>query len=191
MKYLMILLLLCVSVYSNERYEIPCRSDLLHLSESIAKSEIGTVEKGKNRGDVEKYHKIMKLSLGEPYCAAGVYYCFAIAADSLKLSRAEIPIAKSPVANGIYIKAKAKGKRTIYKAKRHDLIIWRKGKSRFGHIERVIEVLPHGNVRTIGFNVKSPNNRKIEGVFIRRRNIHSFLNAMHIRGIIGFRHVQH
>ncbi len=187
----MILLLLCVSVYSNERYEIPCRSDLLHLSESIAKSEIGTVEKGKNRGDVEKYHKIMKLSLGEPYCAAGVYYCFAIAADSLKLSRAEIPIAKSPVANGIYIKAKAKGKRTIYKAKRHDLIIWRKGKSRFGHIERVIEVLPHGNVRTIGFNVKSPNNRKIEGVFIRRRNIHSFLNAMHIRGIIGFRHVQH
>ncbi|PKL84935.1 MAG: hypothetical protein CVV22_10300 [Ignavibacteriae bacterium HGW-Ignavibacteriae-1] len=187
----MILLFLCVSVYSNERYEISCRSDLLYLSELIAKSEIGTIESGKNRGDVEKYHRLMKLTFGEPYCAAGVYYCFAIAADSLKLRRNEIPIAKSPLANSIYSNAKAKGKRTIYKAKRHDLIIWRKGKSRFGHIERVIEVLPRGNVRTIGFNVKSPSNPKIEGVFIRRRNIHSFLNAMHIRGIIGFRHVQH
>ncbi|MBS4001013.1 MAG: hypothetical protein KGZ71_11085 [Desulfobulbaceae bacterium] len=191
MKYLMILFILSISVYSKERYEIICRGDLLYLSESIAKSEIGTIEKGENRGAVEKYHRIMKLSLGEPYCAAGVYYCFAIAADSLKLSRTEIPIAKSPLANGIYTNAKAKGKRTIYKVKRHDLIIWRKGKSRFGHIERVIEVLPRGNVRTVAFNVRSPNNPKIGGVFIRRRNIHSFLNAMHIRGIIGFSHVQH
>jgi hypothetical protein len=115
MKYLtLFLLLFCLSAYSKERYEIFCRSDLLNLSELIAKSEIGTTETGKNRGDVEKYHKIMKLAKGEPYCAAGVYYCFAFAADSLKLDRKEIPIAKSPLANIIYTNAKAKGKRTKY-----------------------------------------------------------------------------
>lgn len=191
MKLVLLIFITALSAYSKERYEVKCNHVLLELSERISFAQLGITETGKNRGEVLKYHQLMNISPGEPYCAAGIYYCFALAADSLQISRSEIPISKSSLANKIYIVAKSKGVKTKFQVKKHDLIVWKRGKSKYGHIERVIEVKKAGNVRTIGFNVKSPDNPSIEGVFIRRRNIYSFLSGMHIRGLIGFAYVQH
>lgn len=189
MKILIFIMLSLVSISARERYEIYCDEKLLELSVSIAHSEVGTFEKSDNRGAVEKYHGAVGLKAGLPYCAAGIYYCFKKAADSLKMTEIEIPIARSPLANAIFSDAKNKGFKTAFAAVRHDLLVWRKGKSIYGHIEWVIGVERAGYVKTIGFNVKSPEKSAIEGVFYSKRNIHAPLARMYVRGLIGFRHV--
>ena len=87
----------------------------------------------------------------------------------------------------IYNDAIKRGKKTKYIAKKHDLIIWKKSNSWQGHIERVHKILPKGWVETIGFNSsKTIDNKKIEGVFIQKRNILHPLGRLKIRGLIGF-----
>lgn len=189
MKLIVFIFLSVVIISARERYEIYCDEKLLELSVKIAHSEIGTFETNDNRGSVEKYHRAIGLKSGLPYCAAGIYYCFKKAADSLKMTEIEIPIVKSPLANAIFFDAKKKGIKTAFAAVRNDLIVWRKGKSVYGHIEWFIGVERAGYVKTIGFNVKSHDNSAIEGVFYRKRNIHAPLARMYVRGLIGFRHV--
>ncbi len=190
MKIFILLILLSISISARERYEIYCNAKLLELSVRIAHSEVGTMEMGENRGAVEKYHRAMGIKRGLPYCAAGLYYCFKKGVDSLKLNDSEIPIIRNPLANAIFFDSKKRGKKTVFGASRNDLLVWRKGKSMYGHIEWIIAVERAGYVRTIGFNVKSPENPRIEGVFYRKRNIYAPLARMYVRGLIGFSHVQ-
>ena len=174
---------------SLERYEIECRKDILEASEKLLFSQLNMLEKQENKGGIiNKYLSAVGLSPGYPYCAAGQYYCFYIAAMELLLDESEIPVYKTGLANLMYNKAVINGKRSAPIPEKHDLVIWRFPRSWKGHIERVIKTEEAGWIQTIGFNVtKYIDGRKREGVFKKRRNIYHPLGRMLVRGLIGFK----
>ena len=176
--------------YANAqvRYALPCYYMLLESSYTVGLEEIGTIEKSnKNDGDVLKYLEIFGLKEGNPYCAAGQYYCFLEGANRINVSKDSIPIIKSALCRVIYNDAKRRGVKTKYIARKHDLIVWRCPNSWRGHIERVHRVLPNGWVETIAFNSsKNINGKKIEGVFFQKRNILHPLGRLKIKGLVGF-----
>lgn len=185
-----LILLLVVSslAFSQSRYELQSRSDLLDLSAKILIDQLGTIETGDNSGE---NIRLFQLSVGlpdhSPYCAAGQYYCFSEAVIILNLPISEIPIPRTGLANCIFSFAKINGTRTHYKASMHDLIVWRKSNSIHGHVERVVSVSDKGWVKTVGFNTSSfIAGHNAEGVFIQKRNICHPLGRMKIRGLVGF-----
>lgn len=186
---LFLLIFLSVSVipaFSLERYDLFCRKDLLERSEYHCIQQTGTVEKSdKNDGEVIKYQRAVGLDQGDAYCAAGVYWCFLMAANDLGLKRQEIPIKRTAVANEIYSDARKRGDIEKYLPERHCLIVWRKKRSWRGHIERIIGVKKAGWVVTVGFN--TVNSKGEQGVFIKKRNIFHPLGRLAIRGMVGFK----
>jgi hypothetical protein len=187
---ILIILSLSISIYAQEKYTLNCRKQLLDVSLDTAIAQVGTRERtGHNDGDVEKYLHSVGLSKGNPYCAAGQYYCFYVSSIALKLNTSLIPIIKSGMANSIFSDAKYKGQKVKYFPKKHDLIVWRQRNSSHGHIERIFNVIKAGWIMTIGFNT-SGNNRKNqsegEGVYIKKRNIYNPIRRMTVRGLIGF-----
>lgn len=186
LRKIIIIFLIPVGLFSQNKYELDCNRLLLIKSIEIGLQQVGTLESNnKNDGEVEKYLKSVNLSAGNPYCAAGQYYCFQQAALQLKLPIASIPIPPTGLANLIFNYGKSKGKQIDYQAAIHDLIIWRRGNTPFGHIERVVEVLDKGNVRTLAFNTSNKTGQ--QGVFIQNRNIYNPIRRLKIRGLIGFR----
>ncbi len=183
-----LILISSISAFPYSKYELYCNYDLLQLSGEIAISQNGTLENGRNIGDIYKYLKIFSAAPGTPYCAAGIYWTFFVASQRLSLPQDSIPIPKTMVANDIYRFARINGIKKPYKANINDLIVWRRKSSYRGHIERVIKVGEKGNITTIAFNTNSIiNGRKVEGVFIKKRNIYHPLSNLAIRGLIGFR----
>jgi hypothetical protein len=146
-----------------------------------------------NRNDgpqVTAYLASIGLKAGYPYCAAGQYYCFWQAARELGLPLSAIPIKRSALASEIFNHARSIGTPTQYRARLHDLIIWRRPGSYRGHIERVIAGGKAGWVTTIGFNT-SPAFKSSQddgqGVFRRKRNIYHPIGRLLIKGLIGFK----
>jgi hypothetical protein len=189
--YSIILFLIMSSfqLFPQSKYVLRCREDVLDLSGLIALSEVGTIENIDNSGEVEKYLKSVGLKKCQPYCAAGQYYCFSEAVRILHLTSNSIPLKRTGNANQMFEYAINNGTKSKYLINEHDLIVWRKGKTRRGHIERVIIPGKAGWVITIGFNARlyDTNKKKyVEGVFIMKRNIYHPLNRMRVRGIIGF-----
>ncbi|MBI5325028.1 MAG: hypothetical protein HZB41_07135 [Ignavibacteriae bacterium] len=189
--FMLILIINIIHLYPQSKYVLKCREDILEISELIAIGEVGTIEYGRsNTGEIEKYLNCTGLRKGQPYCAAGQYYCFAEAVRILHLPVSYIPIKRTGNANQMFVNAIQNGKQNIYLIKKNDLVIWRKGKSKMGHIERVIVPGKAGWATTLGFNVRLYNiNKKkyAEGVFIMRRNIYHPLSRMRVRGILGFK----
>lgn len=186
LKKIIIIFLIPLGLISQSKFELPCKTTLLEKSLQVGLKQIGTVEKSnRNDGEVEKYLLAVGLTKGNPYCAAGQYYCFSVAANLLGIGENAIPIPKSGLANAIYNYAMANGTKKPYRAAMHDLIVWRRGNTLFGHIERIIEVLDKGNVITLAFNVANEVGR--EGVFAKKRNIYNPFRRLKIRGLIGFR----
>ena len=170
-----------------EKYVVTVRKDLVEKSYDIMMGELGLVEKSnQNDGAVQKYLAIVGLKGNNPYCAAGQFWCFVMAAKNLKIAESNIPIPKTGLANNIYNYFKKNGTKSPFRAELHDLIIWRKGSSAFGHIERVIQSGKAGWVKTVGFNVREIPSGK-QGVFIKKRNLYYPLLGMKLRGIAGFR----
>lgn len=187
MKFL-ILIFLGLPVFAFEQYELPAPHNLMELSEKIAISQKGIIESKNNSGEVEKYLNSVGLNSGQPYCAAAQYWCIKAAADSLKIDKFHFP--KTGLARNIFNYFKKNGNKCRINPQRHSFIIWQKGKSKFGHIERIIASGKAGNVRTIAFNVTVKNNgKKYEGVAIKKRNIYHILNRMHVLGIASFKGV--
>jgi hypothetical protein len=188
------ILLLLIPIINSEKlvcqskYVLMCDSLLLEKSQEICFMQIGTKEKTNNNdGEVEKYLKLFGLAKGNPYCAAGQYYCFEQACDELKISHSKIPIIKSALAQKIFNDAIKKGKKEKFMPNIHALIVWKKGNTAFGHIERIIKIHNAGWVETIGFNTSTIINRKkTEGVFKQKRNIFHPLGRLKIKGMIGF-----
>jgi len=168
-------------------YELECDEQLLITSERYALSQIGVIEKGKNRGEVGKYLTAVGLGEGYPYCAAGVYWSFSKATEELGLSKSTIPIERTAVANGIYNHAKRNGRLVSRDIARHDLIVWKSKNNWSGHIERVIRTKRKGIVETIGFNVKTKGG---EGVAIKTRFVNHPLGRLMMRGVVTFRKVK-
>lgn len=175
--------LLSLFLCSYTMYELPCDDDLLVESERIALSQIGVREVGKNRGEVGKYLASVGLGEGHPYCAAGVYWCFSEAAKKLNLSKSEISIKRTAVANAILNDAISRGKRVDKPIAKHDLLVWKSKSSWQGHIERVTETKSKGIVKTIAFNVKQ---RDGEGVGIKTRFLSHPLGKLMLRGVVKF-----
>ena len=189
MKAAILFILIFVSQLSGaEKFSLYCKNDLLKMSGIIAVKQAGVLERGNNRGKViEKYLASAGLRTGLPYCAAGQYWCFAEACRNLQIPYQNIPIPRTGLANAMYNYAKRHGKKVRFHPAVDDLIVWRRGKTSFGHIERIVARGKAGWVLTIGFNtVKYIEGKRYEGVFIHRRNVYAFLGRMHIRGLIGF-----
>ncbi len=182
MKHLFkILLLISLSsqLYAFDKYSLHCDKIVLGASLDTAFAQVGTLESGNNRGDVEKYTKYLSLPKGSSYCAAGVYYCFASAAHNTD----DIPIPKTGVATKIFTYAKKYGTHVKAIPQKHDLIIWRLPGSWRGHVERIYKVEKAGWVRSIAFNTKNGNK---EGVFKQRRNLYHILGRLKVIGLVGF-----
>jgi hypothetical protein len=193
---LVLLLLLVATVKSlpTTRYLIPCKVKLIQASRDSAISQVGVREKtGRNDGfKVEQYLKSVGLSKGNPYCAAGQYWCFYSACLDLKYPLADIPIYRTGSTVTMFnetIRLGYKMKPTPFD---NDLIFWRKPNEWKGHVERIIEVLKAGWVKTVGFNTSSGNADSQddgEGVYFRKRNVNHFLGRMVLRGFLGFKPV--
>ncbi len=186
--FFILLILMPISGYSMSRYEINADSNLVVLAHKIVKNQVGTIEKtNRNDGDVLRYLKPLGLPAGSPYCAAGIYWAYLTAADSLSMHHSIIPIPKTGLANAIYNYAKQQGRKIDYYASTYDLLVWNKANTPFGHIEVIDSVGKAGNVITIGFNSsKIINGKRLEGVFYQKRNIYHPLSRMKVRGIVSF-----
>ena len=181
-----------ICLFSQVKYELPCNKELLYKSHQVAKSQVGVTERtGRNDGkQVELYLSSVNLVKGNPYCAAGQYWCFKEGARLLKLQEFLIPIYKTGSTYLMFNKAKQLGRKVKYSPKKNDLLFWIL--TRTGHVERIDSVLKGGWVKTIAFNTSSGtgNQRDGEGVYLRKRNIYSPLNRMRVRGIIGFEGIE-
>lgn len=182
-----------ISAIPPGKYVLRARADLLEKSREIALGEIGTVEKsGRNDGEVMKYNAVMGWRNSRaPYCASGVYWCYAFAADALGINRREIPIPQTGLANGIFAYAKKFGKPARYSPEIDDLIVWRYRRSSRGHIERITEVNEKGWVTTVAFNTEIiSDGRRLCGVFAKRRNIYHPIAKLTVRGLVGFEKIE-
>lgn len=189
--YFVIFLIFLLSVaacFSQVKYVLPCRADVLCLSKEIAISQIGVRElTGRNDGPrIREYQLSTNSALYSPYCASGQVWCFQTACDSLKISRKEIPIKKTALANGVFNDAQARGKRVAYIPEVNDLIDYKTIGKWTGHIERCITVGKAGWIICVGFNTGS-NPREGGSVRKTKRNIfHPLSRTLRIRGLIGF-----
>ena len=188
-KYLTLFLLTSCLTFANVSYTIKDYDSISPLALKIAHTQLNVREtNGKNRSkQIDLYNKTAGVPLGSPYCAAGVYWCFKTASDSLKVKNI---LKQTGSANGQFDYCRAKGvKDSVYNAGSGSLIVWKYNSSYNGHIEIVNRVLNSSNVETIGFNTSSGTSgsqRDGEGVYIRQRNIRSKLGSMLVRGIINF-----
>lgn len=162
--------------------------------------QIGEMEIKRNYSPkIMKYLNSVNLITPNPYCAAGQYYCFDEAAKSMK-KNTKIPIYKTGSTRLMFNQAKNIGKKTKFTAEKDDLIVWKKGITQLGHIERIydIDANSKGWVTTIAFNVECgkktyinskntiTDNHKKEGVCFKRRNIYHIIGRLSVLGIIGF-----
>ncbi len=188
---LLILFLQSSDSLAFECYELRCRQSLLEESENIALSQIGISERTNcNDGEVEKYLQAGGLAKGNPYCAAGVYWCFAKAAEQLTISANEIPIPRTGLVANILKFAKKHGIKSKPIAQKHSLLVWLRNSRNRGHIERIYRVRQAGWVDTIGFNTTSDDKTEnSEGVYMKARNILHPLGRLRFAGLISFRGV--
>jgi hypothetical protein len=177
-------------VAGHVRYELPCDVNLLSESYNCMIAQLGVLETaGHNDGPkIKEYLASVGLREGNPYCAAGQYYCFRLPCVTYGWSFSLIPIPRTGHANTMYNYAMKHGHRSKYIARVHDLIVWKYPNSGNGHIERIISVLKSGWVETVGFNTSGRigNQRDGNGVFKKYRNILHPIARMQVRGLIGF-----
>jgi hypothetical protein len=192
-KILVIFLILTFSALNAQvKFQLPCSKQLLEASHDSALAQVGTVE-STNRNDgakIEEYLRSVGRNRGDAYCAAGQYWCFFSACIDLNLPLAEIPIFRTGSTVAMFNKAQADAAKTSYLPAPDDLIFWKYNGKNSGHVERIIEVMKAGWVKTVGFNTSSGNAGSQSdggGVYYRKRNVYHALGRMAIRGLIGFR----
>ncbi len=195
MRMLIIILLLTIfpirENWSQTKYEIPCKEYLLCLSRDSLIAQIGVKEKtGNNDGyKVEQYLKSVGLKKGNPYCAAGQYWCFAVNA----INANDIPIPKSGLAISPFNYAKKHGKKVDYIPAIDDLLIWNIARTIKGHIERITKVVNAKFVWTGGFNTSNGlkgSQADGNGVFPRVRDLFNPIARLLVKGLVGFKPIR-
>lgn len=169
------------------KYRIPCDGALIGASLDSAISQIGVEETAQNSSPkINEYLRAVGLAPGAPYCAAGQYWAFSVAARALGVC--QIPIARTGLANAIFADASSRGCRVAPIPEVNDLVVWNKAGTPFGHIERIVTAGKAGWVETVSFNSEgtSPDGYLRQGVFLKRRNLFARLGNMVLRGLIGF-----
>lgn len=191
---ILLFLVATARTFSLQRYLIPCDSKLLLISRDSLLAQVGVKEKtGRNDGrKVESYLRSVGLVKGNPYCAAGQYWCFYSSATDLGMSNKSIPIYRTGSTVTMFNEAMKIGQKSNPYPIIDDLMFWRRPDEWRGHVERIIEVKKAGWVITVGFNTSSGGKGSQddgEGVYLRKRNIHHVLGRMVVRGFIGFKTV--
>lgn len=169
--------------FSQSRYVLPASERLQTSSLGLLKAFVGFTEET-NKNDGEPFYTVQDyigIRRGSAYCQALQYYCFDITA---KFYDEVNPIPRNALAQATYNTARKHQKRTPYKAKIGDLIVWKKGRTAFGHIERIESVQKGGWVITIAGNVQQG---KKQGIFRKRRNIAQPISRLlKVKGLVGF-----
>ena len=193
MKFLVTILLLLLSLTCSgqSKYELNCEPYLIELSRDSMLAQVGVKEKtGHNDGyKVEQYLKSVGLKKGNPYCAAGQYWCFAVNAKKTT----DIPIPKSGLANSAFNYAKKHGVKVGYFPAIDDLLIWQIAKAIQGHIERITKVINAKFVMTVGFNTsngKKGSQSDGNGVFPRLRDLYNPIGRLLIKGLVGIKPIR-
>ena len=189
---ILLLLVATIETFSASRYLIYCDRELLMVSRDSMLAQVGVKEKtGRNDGrKVESYLRSVGLVKGNPYCAAGQYWCFYSSAKDLGMPNKSIPIYRTGSTVTMFNEAMKIGQKSNPYPIIDDLIFWRKPNEWKGHVERIIEVLKAGWVKTVGFNTSSGTEGSQDdggGVYFRKRNVNHFLGRMVLRGFIGFK----
>lgn len=192
---ILLIYILTLFSFSQEKYLINTTSEQLLSSEVYLSSVIGTIElTGKNDGAIiEEIISTGGGLKGYPYCYYYQYWAFEMATRDLNKQSCKVyknPLVKSGSSQAIFNFAKKINKKTEYKVKKHDFIVWKNSNSWAGHIERVKEVLGGGNVTTYAGNTSnglSGSQREGNGIFIRKRNIfHPLSRLLKLRGLVGY-----
>lgn len=192
MKYLLIIILLLIPIQlqTQSKYEIDCPPDLVFHSMNILTNLVGIREKtNKNDGYIiNQIQYSCGLKNGDPYCQATQYYTFQKAVELLNMNNLTCyknPIPRNGLAQSTFNKARKTGKKTKYFCQIGDLVVWKKGKTAYGHIERIDKLGKNGWIVTIGGNVSNGNQ---QGIFRKKRNLALPLNrVLTIKGIVGFK----
>ena len=186
-----LLILTSFGLQAAVMYKIYCNGNLLDNAVYVAKTQVGLKEKtGNNDGShIEGYLKAVGLNpKGRyPYCAAGLYWCFA---EASKITGEPIPIKRTASANGIYDDAVKRGQKSNDLPKKGDLLVWKLVNSYNGHIEMIIKPVGNGIYKTIGFNTSSAssgNQREGQGNYYKYRSIYDPIGRLNVRGIVGFK----
>lgn len=196
MKHLLILLLLFCSIsFSKVKYILEIDSCLHEKAFEIAIGEIGVTEAtGKNDGPrVEEYLRVVGLSKGYPYCAAGISWCYYKAASFYNKPKSFIPFPMTAGSQTVYNYAIKNGEKSSDNVKSKDFFIWRKKDSYQGHIGIIENVGEKGWVYTIEFNTSNNSTgdqRDGGGVWRKKRNLIHPLGRLRVRGFVGFKKIK-
>ena len=180
-----------MNTQAQSRYEIPCDKRVFEYSLKVLQSLEGTRETtSKNDGvKINEIQMICGIPKGAPYCNATQYYTFYKSAEDLQLDIKAIPIPKNGLAQSSFIYASKHGKKTAYNAEYGDLLVWARGNSINGHIERVTEIRSMGWVITLGGNVSATiDGKTVEGIFYKKRHLANPLGRLlQPKGLVGLK----
>ena len=181
--FLLVLLYgVCISQTTDLYRDFECDVGISSDALKIARGEVGIKEKGQNRGEVEKYQKLVGNPIGSPYCYSGIYWCFE--QSSVKLKKKN-PLLRTGLASAgrLYLEKYAV---TSKKIGQIGLIFWQYPRKSTGHVEFYFKRLSGGWVQCVGFNTGGNNPREGGGVKITRRNIQHPLARMIVKRCISF-----
>jgi len=192
--FLLVIISVAVSAVAQERYVLPCRSDLFYKFVEVRESQLGVREKtGRNDGEVTKYWKDLGYKgSGFSYCNFGLVWSWHLAAKMLGIDTAFIPVPNSGLARSSYTFAKKYGTRTNYSVYFGDNLVYKYGTWQ-GHVESVDSVLKNGWVYTVGFNTSgnaSGSQSNGNGVHRKKRNYLMPTERMKMLGLVGFELVE-
>lgn len=144
---------------------------------------------GNNDGiEVEAYLRSVGLKKGNPYCQAGQYWSFWVAATCLGIPLHAIPLLRTGLAAACFNDAARKGTQTKAIPQELDLVYWKFSKTIKGHTERIEKINRAGWILTNGYNIQvssKGDQREGGGVGQRQRNINYPLGRMLVSGFIG------
>lgn len=172
----------CISQTTDLYRDFECDVGITSDALKIARGEVGIKEKGQNRGEVEKYQRLVGNPIGSPYCYSGIYWCFE--QSSVKLKKKN-PLLRTGLASAgrIYLEKYAV---TSKKIGQIGLIFWQYPRKSTGHVEFYFKRLSGGWVQCVGFNTGGNNPREGGGVKITRRNIQHPLARIIVKRCISF-----
>lgn len=172
----------CISQTTGLYRDLDTDSTLVSVALKIARGEVGTREKGQNRGEVVKYQKSVGNPIGSPYCYSGIYFCFDSASRKLKKKNFLLRTGLAS-AGRKHLEKTAVNSRKLGSV---GLVFWQYPRQITGHVEMYFQQLKGGWIRCVGFNTGGSNPRDGGGVKLTMRNIYHPLARMQLTRLISF-----
>lgn len=178
-----------------EKYNVDLDYKVFQMSMDILNLQVGVVEQPNKSNwgpEVSQYLKSVNINKGASWCAALQYYAFDKAFTHYNMDiKKDFPFNSWRAASAQYWfnRAREIGEKTNEDIKRGDLIVWKKGRTAYGHIERIDKILNNGWLMTIGGNTSSGDNgsqRNGDGVYYRKRHFRNAIGQLLVKGYVGW-----